>query len=415
MKKDRKNKNHLVAVTGIGMICPLGITTIECWENMVKGKSGIRKITRFDASGCESQIAGEIPDKYFEVEKTILSREFYESNILPTRLSMMVGKQAIGDAKLDLNKIDSRKAGVITGCGGSTFGDQVIVNNTNKSIINYSYEMLNAHSDCVRIEFGFKGPSFNVATACSSSAFAIERAYDYVRRSGDICLAIGVETMVNTEVIDGFCRLMALSVKNDFPEKASRPFDRQRSGFVISEGACAILLESYDHAIRRGAEIYAFMSGAASTSEAYNIIAPKPEGEGIARTMELAIRNAGLDKKDIGYINAHGTSTLHNDRIETKAIKRVFGSDAYNIAVSSQKSMIGHSIGSAGAIEFAVTALSLHHQVITPTINYEEPDPECDLDYVPNEARKVQSLEAAISNSFGFGGHNASLVLERKD
>ena len=409
-----KNKNQLVAITGIGMICPLGITTTECWENMVKGKSGIRKITRFDAGKCDSQIAGEIPDKYFEMEKTLLSPRFYEKNILPSRLSMMVAKQAIEDAKLDVNKIDVNRTCVITGCGGSNFSDQVTYNANDKERINYPYEMLNAHADCVRSEFGFKGPSFNVATACSSSAFAIETAYNHVRASGDICLAIGVETMVNKEVIDGFCRLMALSVKNEFPEKASRPFDRNRTGFVISEGACALLLESYEHSVRRGAKIYAFMSGAASASEAYYIIAPKPEGEGIAQTMELAIRNAGLNKEKIGYINAHGTSTLHNDRSETKAIKKVFGPLAYNIPVSSQKSMIGHSIGSAGAIEFAVTALSLHHQVITPTINYEEPDPECDLDYVPNEARKVQSLEAAISNSFGFGGHNASLVLERK-
>jgi len=412
--KKRRDKKRLVAVTGIGMICPLGTTPNECWENMLKGKSGIRRITRFDAGTCESQIAGEIPDRYFEVEKTLLSPKFYENNILPSRLSMIVAKQALEDAKLEVNEIDVNRAGVITGCGGSNFGDQGNYNNRNNVMMNYSYEMLNAHSDCVRTELGFKGPSFNVATACSSSAFAIETAYHHVRTSCDICLAIGVETMVNKEVIDGFCRLMVLSVNNEFPEKASRPFDRYRSGFVISEGACAVLLESYEHAVRRGARIYAFMSGTASASEAYNIVAPKPEGEGIARTMELAIQNAGLDKKAVGYINAHGTSTLHNDRSETKAIKKVFGSHAYNLAVSSQKSMIGHPIGSAGAIEFAVTALSLHHQVITPTINYEEPDPECDLDYVPNEARKVQSLEVAISNSFGFGGHNASLVLERK-
>jgi len=402
-----------VAVTGIGIICPLGITITECWENMVKGKSGIRKITRFDASECESKIAGEIPAPYFENEKKILPRVFYESNILPSRLSMVVAKQAIEDAQLDVTTIDSARAGVITGCGGSSFGDQVGFNNTQKSTMNYASEMLNVHADCVRKELGFKGPSFNVATACSSGAFAVEMAYDYVKTNGDICLAIGVETMVNKEAIDGFCRLMALSIENDFPEKASRPFDKHRTGFVISEGACAVLLESYDLAIRRGARIYALLTGAASTSEAYNIVAPEPEGNGIARTMELAIQNAGLDKETIGYISAHGTSTIHNDRSETKAIKRVFGSNAYNIAVSSQKSMIGHSIGSSGAIEFAVTALSLYNQVITPTINYEVPDPDCDLDYVPNEARKVKSLEAAISNSFGFGGHNVSLVLQR--
>jgi 3-oxoacyl-[acyl-carrier-protein] synthase II len=411
--KKRRDNSHLVALTGIGMICPLGVSTAECWENMVRGKSGIRKITRFDASECDCQIAGEIPDKYFKLEKDLLPAGFYETNILPSRLSMVVAQEAIADARLDLASIDAAKAGVITGCGGSSFGDQTALNNTVETTANYSSEMLNVHADQVRAELGFMGPSFNVATACSSGAFAAQIAYDYVRTYGDVCLAIGVETMINKQAIDGFCGLMALSIENDHPQKASRPFDKQRTGFVISEGACAILLESYDHAVRRGVKIYALLTGAASTSEAYNIVAPEPEGREIARTMGTAIQNAGLGKTRIGYINAHGTSTIHNDRSETKAIKRVFGHDAYRIAVSSQKSMVGHAIGSSGAIEAAITALSLHHQVITPTINYEEPDPECDLDYVPNEARTMQSLEAAVSNSFGFGGHNVSLVFQR--
>ena len=412
MSSDDRRRN-LAAVTGIGMICPLGATTKECWENMLDGKSGIRRITRFDASECDSQIAGEIPPQYFELEKKVLSSKFYKQTLLPSRLSMMAAKQAVEDAKIDLDKIDHRRAGVITGCGGSTFGDQVISENPDKNIFGLSSEMLNSLSACVSIEYGFKGPSFNVATACSSGAYAIEIAYDFVRNYGDVCLAIGVETMINKEAIDGFSQLMALSVENEFPEKASRPFDKKRTGFVMSEGTCAVLLESYEHAIRRGARIYALMSGVASTSEAYNIVAPEPQGRAIARTMEWAIRNARLPKEKVGYVNAHGTSTLPNDRIETKAIKWVFGSHAYKIAVSSQKSMIGHSIGAAGAIEFGVTALTLYHQTITPTINHEVPDPDCDLDYVPNEARKVQTLEAAISNSFGFGGHNATLVLER--
>jgi 3-oxoacyl-[acyl-carrier-protein] synthase II len=414
MSSEDRRKNW-VAVTGIGMICPLGTTTKECWQNMLKGKSGIRRITRFDASECASQIAGEIPPEYFDLEKNVLSASFYEHSLLPSRLSMMVAKQAVEDAKIDLDKIDQTRAGVITGCGGSTFGDQVVLGNPDKKVFDFSNEMLNALSACVSIEYGFKGPSFNVATACSSGAYAIQVAYDFVRKYGDICLAIGAETMINKEAIDGFCQLMALSVQNEYPEKASRPFDKNRNGFVMSEGGCAVLLESYEHAVQRGARIYALMTGVASTSEAYNIVAPEPQGKAIARTMEWAIRNAQLSKEKVGYVNAHGTSTLPNDRIETKAIKWVFGSLAYNIAISSQKSMIGHSIGAAGAIEFGVTALTLYHQTITPTINYEVPDPDCDLDYVPNQARKVQSLEAAISNSFGFGGHNATLVLEKCD
>jgi 3-oxoacyl-[acyl-carrier-protein] synthase II len=275
--------------------------------------------------------------------------------------------------------------------------------------------MLNALSACVSIEFGFKGPSFNVATACASGAFAIGLGYDYVRRAGDICLAIGIDTMLLKETIDGFNQLLALSEENDHPEKASRPFDKRRSGFVISEGACALLLESYEHARRRGARIYALISGHASTSEGYNIVAPEPGGAEMAKTMDFALQRAGLPKEKIGYVNAHGTSTPHNDLAETRAIKLVFGENAYKIAVSSQKSMIGHSIGGSGGIECGVTALSLYHRRLTPTINYEEPDPECDLDYVPNKAREANGLEAAITNSFGFGGHNSTIVLETLD
>jgi len=273
--------------------------------------------------------------------------------------------------------------------------------------------MLNAPAAAIRMTLGFRGPSFNVATACASGAYAVGLGYDYIRHQGELCVAVGVDTMLSEETVQGFSRLMALSELNEHPEKASRPFDRKRTGFVLSEGACAVILESLPHAVKRAARIYAVMSGHAMTSEAFNIIAPEPDGLGMAETMEKAIVNAGIQKDLIGYINAHGTSTVHNDRAETSAIKAVFGGRAWQIPVSSQKSMIGHTIGAAGAIEFAVTALSLRHQVLTPTINYEEPDPECDLDYVPNQARRVLRLDAAISNSFGFGGHNSCIVLER--
>jgi 3-oxoacyl-[acyl-carrier-protein] synthase II len=408
------NEENLVAVTGIGMICPLGITTTECWENMLLGKSGIRRITRFDASKCLTQIGGELPDQYFEWEKKAFTPRTYKRSILPSRLSILSARQVIEDGKVNLEEIDKGRVAVITGCGGSTLGD-LLVFDQNIKRFSYSHEMLNALSACVSIEFGFEGPSLNIATACASGAFAVGFGFDYVRKFGDFCIAIGIDTMLLKETIDGFNQLMALSEQNECPEKASRPFDKRRSGFVISEGACAVLLESYEHAVRRGARIYALMSGHACTSEAFNIIAPEPEGKEMAKTMELAIQNAGIPKEKIGYINAHGTSTLYNDLAETKAVKRVFGAGAYNIPISSQKSMIGHTVGAAGAIEFAVTVLTLYHQVITPTINYEEADPECDLDYVPNEARKVQSLEAAITNSFGFGGHNCSIVLQRGD
>ncbi len=414
----RGNNENFVAVTGIGMICPLGITTAECWENMTLGKSGIRRITRFDASKCLTQIAGEIPDQYFKMEKGAFPQKVYKRTSLPSRLTLLSARQAIEDGRIDFEEIGRDRVAVFTGSSGSTSGDQMMDDQGNfgkqsmrKS--SFSYEMLSCLSAWVSKEFRFKGPSLNISTACASGAFAIGFGYDYVRRSGDPCVAIGIDTMVLKETIDGFNQLIALSEENRYPEKASRPFDKKRNGFVISEGACAVLLEPYAHAVRRVARIYAVMSGYACTSEAYNIVAPEPEGREIAKTMELAIQNAKIPKHKIGYINAHGTSTPHNDLIETRGIKMVFGEEAYKIPVSSQKSMIGHTLGAAGAIAFAVTALTLYHQLMTPTINYEEPDPECDLDYVPNKARKTQLLEAAMTNSFGFGGHNCSIVLEK--
>ncbi len=407
-----RSKEQLVAVTGIGMISPLGITTSECWDNMLLAKSGIRRITRFDPSECLTQIGGELPDRYYEMEKFAFPHRVYKRSILPSRLSILSARQALEDAGVLLDDLDVSRVAVITGCGGSTFGDDTIYLQKRKRSI-FTHEMLNALSACISIEFGFKGPSFNVATACASGAFAIGLGYDYVRHGGDICVAVGLETVLYKETVNGFNNLLALTEENDFPERASRPFDKRRTGFVISEGSCAVILESLEHALRRGAKIYALVSGYSFTSEGYNIVAPEPGGKEMAKSMELAIQKAGVPKKKIGYVNAHGTSTPHNDLAETKAIKLVFGKDAYNIPVSSQKSMIGHSIGAAGAIEFAVTALSLYHQVLTPTINYEEPDPECDLDYVPNKARVVQDLQAGITNSFGFGGHNSSIVLER--
>jgi len=406
---------RFVAVTGIGMICPLGICTHDCWENMLAGKSGVRKITRFDASRCRTRIAGELPQAYFELEKDAFSKRAYRHSIMPSRLSVLAARQAIENAHLDTASIDRNTAAVITGCGGSTFGDRIVFSSDNRKKFSFSHEMLNALSACVSIDTGFNGPSFNVATACASGATAIAMAYRHVRRSGGVSVAIGLDTMIFEETVDGFSRLLALSENNECPSKASRPFDRNRSGFVLSEGACAVVLESYRHALDRGARIYALISGAAVTSEGYNIIAPEPTGKEMARTMAMAIEDAGLPLDKIGYVNAHGTSTLHNDMAETKAIKLVFGPLAGRLAVSSQKSMIGHGIGAAGAIEFGVTALTLYHQMITPTINYETPDPACDLDYVPNRSRKVSGLGAAITNSFGFGGQNCCLVLENQE
>ncbi len=407
-----KNNERPVAVTGIGMVTPVGVSTDECWRNMVAGRSGIRRVKHFDVSGCMTRIGGELPDAYFALEKRLFADDQYGNYILPMRLSVYTARQAAADASILDDPYDPYRCAVITGCGGSTFGDRLILHvaNVRKEKSN---EMINSLGAAVSLDLGFRGPSYNLATACASGAFAVCAGADYIREGGELCVAIGIDTILVKETLEGFNQLMALSEENDEPDKASRPFDKTRSGFVLSEGACAVVLESLERALARGARIYALISGHACTSEAFNIIAPEPEGRQMARTMTLALQRAGREPAAIGYINAHGTSTPHNDVAETKAIKRAFGEWAYRIPVSSQKSMIGHSIGAAGAIEFGVTALSLYHQRITPTINYRVPDPECDLDYVPNTSREVEELNAAITNSFGFGGHNCTIVVER--
>jgi 3-oxoacyl-[acyl-carrier-protein] synthase II len=402
------------AITGIGMITSMGVTTDICWKNLINGKSGIQKITRFDASSCLTKIGGQIPESYFDTEKTFFSEEIIEQTLLPTRLSLLTADHALLDSGLKSGCDALMHAGVITGSGGSSNGDELEYGWIGQSSkLRFTSEMLDAHAVWVSQAFGFGGPAYNVATACSSGAFAVGLGADYVLQAQAPCMVIGVDTMLLKETMDGFNQLLAISESNDFPEKASRPFDKHRNGFVMAEGACALMLEPYEQAIKRSARIYSVVSGYAFTSEAYNIMAPDPDGKGMAETMATALDIAGVSSEKIGYISAHGTSTVYNDIAETKAIKQVFGQRAYNIPVSSQKSMLGHTIGAAGTIEAAVTALSIYHHMITPTINLHDPDPLCDLDYVPNHYRHVDALDAAISNSFGFGGHNCTLVLEK--
>uniref|UniRef100_A0A832EKF3 Beta-ketoacyl-[acyl-carrier-protein] synthase family protein n=1 Tax=Desulfacinum infernum TaxID=35837 RepID=A0A832EKF3_9BACT len=413
-----QEKYPRVAVTGIGLICCLGADTQTCWQRLVEGCSGIDFIRRFDASDCATRIAGELPPEYYDLEKDSFPKKVFRQSTLSSRATLLAARQAVTDAALSLRDMDLEKVAVITGCGGSTYGDELVFAGDGnrprrRKVPIISHGMLNALSACVTIEFGFKGPSFNVATACASGAFAVGAGFEYVRRTGGSCLAIGVDTLVYEDTIRGFNALMALSERNNDPHKASRPFDKLRDGFVLSEGACALFLEPEAEARARGAIPYALITGYGAHSEAYNIVAPEMSGVGMARAMERALACAAVPKERIGYISAHGTSTYHNDVAETRAIKRVFGERAPSIPISSQKSMIGHSIGAAGAIEVAVCALTLKHQILTPTINYELKDPDCDLDYVPNAARPVVGLHAAISNSFGFGGHNCTIVLER--
>jgi len=414
MNKDISN--NAVAITGIGMICPLGVVAPQCWGNMVLGKPGIRRITTFDTTHCITKIGGELPPEYYELENKEFTKRLRKQTTSATRIGLLCAKEAIADSGLEVENLDPYRCAVITGSGGSSFqpGQESHDSPDGDNKFMVLQTMVNATSAWISIKYGFKGPSFNISTACASGGHAVGIAFDYVRSGkGDLAIAVGVDTMLNRTSIDGFNSLHALSEENAFPEKASRPFDRKRGGFVLANGGSVVILERLSKAVQRRAKIYAVISGYGVSSEAFNIMSPEPSGKEMAKTMSLALGDSKTPKARIGYINAHGTSTHHNDLCESIAIKTVFKHDAYRLAISSQKSMIGHTIGAAGVIECASTALSLYHGIIPPTINHEEPDPECDLDYVPNEARDVNNLEAAMSNSFGFGGHNCSLVLER--
>jgi 3-oxoacyl-[acyl-carrier-protein] synthase II len=404
----------IVAVTGIGMITPLGPDAASSWKAMVEGRSGIRRIRRFETEGLATRIGGELPDAYYEMEAAEFPRRFANQTLPPTRLGFLCAREAIADSRLAAAPYDPYRVAVYTGCSQSPLqeGQELLQDGDIKYLI--VKEMVNAVAAWVSIKHGFRGPTCNIAAACASGAFAVAAGVEYVRSGrGDAAVVLGADMMLNRQSIHGFNELFALSELNEEPERASRPFDNRRSGFVLSNGGAALVLEALDGARRRGAPVYAVLTGIGTVSEAYNIVAPEPSGRAIARTMSAALEDAGLEPSAVDYVNAHGTSTRQNDACETAALKQVFGPHAARLAVSSQKSMIGHTIGGAGAIECAATALALRHGILPPTINYEEPDPDCDLDYVPNVARPAPGLKAAVSNSFGFGGHNCALVLER--
>jgi len=411
-----------IAITGLGMTTSLGVGLNETWNGMLAGRSGIRRITRFNVSDCITKIGGELPDAYYELEQQEFSKRKLKQTEITTRLGFLCGKEAMIDSGFVLDGLDPTRAAVITGCGQS--GSQVegekdedILNayrNPGKFVI--IQQMPNAMSGWLGIEYGFKGRSYNVSTACASGAYAIAAAYEYIASGrGDAVLAVGVDTLLKPLSIKGFNSLSAMSERNAEPERAMRPFDRERDGFVLANGGAAVMLETETLAKKRGARIYAYLSGVAMCSEAFNIVAPEPSGGEMARCMTLALEDAKVNPSQIDYVSAHGTSTQQNDADETAALKQAFGEHAKKLKVSSQKSMTGHTVGGAGAIECAATALCLYHGVITPTMGLRVPDPHCDLDYVPNEARDAKHLRAAISNSFGFGGHNSTLVLERGD
>ena len=414
--KDHTAKRRVV-ITGLGVIAPNGIGKDEFWENSIKGKSGISKIVGFDVTGLDSKIAAQIknfdPLKYMSKLKSKKIDRFAQFGVAASKL-------AIEDSGLELDKENKDRIGVSlgTGLGGASYHEEVVLkmkkDNFSKSDpLSIPKITSNAASSNVAIIFSLTGPNVTLSTACSSGAHGIGYAYDLIKLNrADIIIAGGTEAPITPFALCTFDSLKVLSTRNDSPQEASRPFDKERDGFVIGEAAGVVVLEELDHALNRNAHIYAEIVGYSLTSGAFHMVMPNAEGKDIARTMLLALKEAKIEPKEIDYISAHGTSTQANDKVETRAIKEVFGDYAYKIPISSVKSMIGHTLGASGAIGVIVCVLAMETDIIPPTINYKYKDPECDLDYVPNQARKAK-VTVAISNSFGFGNNNISVVTRK--
>ena len=399
-----------VVVTGMNIISSLGLDLQSNWNNLVAGKSGVKKITLFDPSENLTQIAAQVPPEFDSFSKGYVKKRAGSQMTRVAKMSLTSAKLAVENSRINFDPIDRNRCAVVLGIvnagNSSTEKDTTPQNTIFKS-------MTNSMAAWISLEYQLYGPAFSVNTACASSAYAIGLGFEMIRNGQmDLVIAGGADSIINKEEIAGFNSLYALSVQNDSPEKASKPFSVDRDGFVIGEGAGMLIMESESSARKRGADIVAEIAGYAFTSEGYNIMAPLTDGNGMAVTIEKAILHAGIQKEEVGYINAHGTSTELNDRYETRAIKKVFGKKAYKIPVSSSKSMIGHTIGASGVIESIITLLSLKNGILTPTINLVNPDPELDLDYIANTSRK-QEINVALSNSFGFGGHNATLVFRK--
>lgn len=404
-----------VVITGLAAIAPVGTGLENFWQSLLEGKSGIDRITRFDASEFSTQIAGEVKD--FDPSLYMDKKEAKRMDRF-TQYAIAGSKMALKDAEIDLDTIDKNRVGVVLGSGVGgmeTLEDtaRVLHEKGPGRVSPFFVPMMigNMAAGQVAIATGVKGPNITVVTACASATNAIGDAFKLIQRGGaDAVITGGTEASIVPLALAGFCSMKALSTRNDDPQKASRPFDAQRDGFVMGEGAGIVILESLEHAQKRGARIYAEVFGYGVTADAHHITAPAPGGVGAAQAMREAINDAGIAKEDVDYINAHGTSTNLNDKYETMAIKDVFGEYAKKLAISSTKSMTGHLLGAAGGIEMVATSLSVFYDMVPPTINYENPDPECDLDYVPNKARKMK-VDYALSNSLGFGGHNATVLI----
>ncbi len=403
-----------VVITGLGALTPIGNSVGEYWEGLKAGRSGAAPITRFDASAFSTRFACEV--KGFQPEQFIDQRELRHIDRF-AQFGIVAAVEALADSSLQVTPENAERVGVLIGSGIGGIGTweeqhKVFLARGPSRISPYfvPMEICNMAAGHVSIRLGAKGPNSAVVTACATGTHAIGDAMHIIRRGdADVMFAGGTEAAITPMGVGGFCAVRALSQRNDEPERASRPFDKERDGFVIGEGAGVVVLEELEHARARGARIYAEVAGYGMTGDAHHITSPAPCGEGGGRAMAAAIKSAGLAPEDIDYINAHGTSTDANDATETQAIKTVFGERAYTLMVSSSKSMTGHLLGAAGGIEAVLCALAIHHGIVPPTINYEVPDPACDLDYVPNTPREAR-VRAALSNSFGFGGHNACLL-----
>jgi 3-oxoacyl-[acyl-carrier-protein] synthase II len=407
-----------IVITGLGILCPVGIGLEDSWRSIVAGKSGIGPITQFDASSFPTRIAGEV--KGFEAEKYMDRREVRRNDRF-IQLAMAAGEMAMEDSGLDMSKEDPDRVGAIVGAG---LGGLASIEETHKVFLDKGVKrigpffipslIVNLAPGQLALKYGFKGPNYSPVSACATSNHSIGDAMMLIERGmADVMMTGGAEATITPLGIGGFCAARALSERNDAPEKASRPFDKNRDGFVSGEGSGILVVEEYEHAKKRGARIYCELAGYGATADAYHITAPAPEGEGGQRAMRMALRDAGLTPDQIGYVNTHGTSTPQGDIAECQAVKKVFGDHAKKgLAISSTKSMTGHLLGAAGGIEAVFSVLALTRGVLPPTINVDEQDPECDVDVVPNVAREKR-VDAVLSNSFGFGGTNAVICFKR--
>jgi len=409
------NIYNRVVITGMGVLSPLGLDTATTWEGLIAGKSGIDYITLFDASSMATKFAGEV--KGFEPTNYIERKEARRMDRF-AQLAVAASREAVAHARLEIDHRNYDEIGVIigSGIGGlTTLFEQtkVLLEQGPERVSPFLAPMMIADIAAAQVSIllGMRGPNFCTTSACSSGSDAIGAAYEIIKHGNvQVMLAGGTESIINPIGITAFNAMKALSTRNDAPQQASRPFDAERDGFVVSEGACVLILENIEHAQKRGANILAEIIAYGATADSYHITQPMENGEGAAKAMQIALNKAGVAPTDIGYINAHGTSTPLNDATETKAIKAVFGDYAYKVPISSTKSMLGHMIGAAGAAEALICIMAIRNGIIPPTINLTHPDPECDLDYVPNVARRAK-VTTALSNSFGFGGHNSVLVL----